>query len=255
MRKRTGFLLLIISLFILLLSIPSLAEDCSHIWSSWSTDVYPTCSQTGSENRYCYSCDDRETRTIKATGNHDWSEWDTIISPTIKKQGTKERFCWNCDATQRAAIKRLKPFAKLNKKKLTLTVGKTYKLKVKKAAGDKVKKWVSSNKGIATVSSKGKVQAHRAGTAKIRVILKSGKKAVCTVHVKNPAVRRAASPSSSSASSSSKSTPSGGGTVYWTPGGEVYHSTPSCPTLSRSRTINSGSLASCPKGRPCKVCH
>ena len=45
------------------------------------------------------------------------------------------------------------------------------------------------------------------------------------------------------------------GTVYWTPSGQVYHSTRSCPTLSRSRVVKSGSLASCPKKRPCKVCH
>ena len=44
-----------------------------------------------------------------------------------------------------------------------------------------------------------------------------------------------------------------GGTVYWVPNGKVYHSTKDCPTLSRSKTILSGSP---PSGRrKCKVCY
>lgn len=44
-----------------------------------------------------------------------------------------------------------------------------------------------------------------------------------------------------------------GGTVYYVSSGEVYHSTPDCPTLSRSTNIHSGSP---PSGRrPCKVCY
>jgi len=43
--------------------------------------------------------------------------------------------------------------------------------------------------------------------------------------------------------------------VYWTPSGEVYHSTPYCRTLSRSTTILSGPKSECPKSRACKVCY
>ena len=61
---------------------------------------------------------------------------------------------------------------KLNKKSLSLTVGKTYKLKVK---GTKKKvKWNSSNKKVVTVSKKGKVTAKKAGKATITA--KIGKK-------------------------------------------------------------------------------
>lgn len=45
------------------------------------------------------------------------------------------------------------------------------------------------------------------------------------------------------------------GTVYWTSGGECYHSTPNCPTLKRSSNISSGSISSAGGRRPCKVCH
>lgn len=68
---------------------------------------------------------------------------------------------------------------KLNKTKLTLTVGKTYKLKVK---GGKAKSWKSSNKKVATVSKSGKVTAKKAGTAKITVKVNK-KKLTCKVKV------------------------------------------------------------------------
>lgn len=45
------------------------------------------------------------------------------------------------------------------------------------------------------------------------------------------------------------------GTVYWTPNGEVYHSTPDCPSLGRSKTIYSGSVSQSGKSRPCKNCY
>lgn len=44
------------------------------------------------------------------------------------------------------------------------------------------------------------------------------------------------------------------GTVYWVPKGKVWHSTSSCPTLSRSSTVYSGTIAQSGKPRGCKVC-
>lgn len=44
------------------------------------------------------------------------------------------------------------------------------------------------------------------------------------------------------------------GTVYWTPGGSVYHKRTSCPSLARSNTILSGSIAQSGKSRGCKNC-
>lgn len=46
-----------------------------------------------------------------------------------------------------------------------------------------------------------------------------------------------------------------GETVYWTPNGEVYHSTKDCPSLGRSKTILSGSISESGKSRPCKNCY
>ena len=44
-------------------------------------------------------------------------------------------------------------------------------------------------------------------------------------------------------------------TVYRTPNGEVYHSTPDCPSLGRSKTIYNGTISESGKSRPCKNCY
>ena len=72
---------------------------------------------------------------------------------------------------------------KLNKKKATLYVGETLKLKVQ---GTKSKvEWSSNKKSVATVSSKGKVTAKKKGTATITAKV-DGKKYNCKITVKNP---------------------------------------------------------------------
>lgn len=43
--------------------------------------------------------------------------------------------------------------------------------------------------------------------------------------------------------------------VYWTPNGKSYHTTKSCSTLSRSKTILEGSLQESGKTDPCDVCN
>ena len=158
------------------------------------------------------------------------------------QKGKKKSYCYVCGKRRYKSIKKLKPYAKLSRKKVTLKVGKTKKLKVKRARGDKVKSWKSSNKRIATVSKGGKIRAKKRGKATITVTLKSGKKARCKVTVKAAKKRRP------------KRGSSGSGKVYWTPSGSVYHVSRSCPTLSRSRTVYSGSISQSHKPRCCKVC-
>lgn len=70
---------------------------------------------------------------------------------------------------------------KLNKTKLTLTVGESKTLKLKN--NKKKVKWTSTKKAVATVSKKGKVTAKKKGTATIKA--KVGKKTyTCKVTVK-----------------------------------------------------------------------
>lgn len=70
---------------------------------------------------------------------------------------------------------------KLNKTSITLYVGKSVKLTVKKAKRKKVK-WSSSSKSVATVSQKGKVTAKKKGSAKIYATI-GKKKLTCNVTV------------------------------------------------------------------------
>mgnify|MGYP001836890851 CR=1 FL=1 len=56
---------------------------------------------------------------------------------------------------------------KLNKKTISLTAGKSYRLKASYAKGDSVKKCKSSNKKVATVSKKGVISARQAGKVRI----------------------------------------------------------------------------------------
>lgn len=75
---------------------------------------------------------------------------------------------------------------KLNAMKIPLQVGKSTKaLKItsKTPSNDKVSKWTTSNKKIATVDKKGKITGKKKGTATITVIMKSGAKAKCKVTV------------------------------------------------------------------------
>lgn len=44
------------------------------------------------------------------------------------------------------------------------------------------------------------------------------------------------------------------GTVYWTPNGSVWHIDPNCPSLARSKVVNSGTVEQSGKSRGCKKC-
>ncbi len=78
----------------------------------------------------------------------------------------------------------------LNKKKITTTIGKTVKIKVKKAKGYKIT-WKSQKKKLATVKKAGKyaakIKAKKSGTVKITAKVKKGSrkyKLTCKVKIK-----------------------------------------------------------------------
>lgn len=236
--------LLILTIILSFFPMQASAETtCTHTWSDWEVYTEPTCVEPGKQMRYCLDCYEEEYAELPATGEHEWDNWYTVKAATIKKTGIKERECYICGETQTKTTSKLKPYIRLSKKTVKLQTSKTYSLKIRYAKGDSIKKCTSSNKKIATVTKKGKIKAKKKGTATITVVLKSGKRAKCKVTV-SAKKKKAGSNNSSS-----------NGTVYWTPNGAVYHSTKNCPTLSRSRTIYSGPLSSCPKPRACKVCY
>lgn len=80
-----------------------------------------------------------------------------------------------------AGAKKKAKKVRLNKTKVTLSVGKTTRLRVKGAKKQKIK-WSSTDKRVAYVSRKGLVRGRKAGKAKI--VAKVGKKKYkCTVKV------------------------------------------------------------------------
>ena len=73
----------------------------------------------------------------------------------------------------------------INKTKLTLYVGSSETLKLN---GTQIKSVKTSSKKVATITSKGKVTAKKAGKATITLKGKDGKSYKCTVTVKNPTI-------------------------------------------------------------------
>lgn len=92
----------------------------------------------------------------------------------------------NQDQNQKPqTVKKTTKKIKLNRKKLILKKGKTFKLKVTLTPKDSKDKIVyrTSNRKIATVSKTGKIKAKKKGKVKI-IVISGKKKAVCTVKVK-----------------------------------------------------------------------
>ena len=153
---------------------------------------------------------------------------------------------------------------KLSKTEVTIQVGEKVRLKVKNTT--KPITWSTSDKSIATVNQNGVVKGKSTGD--VTITAKVGKKKLeCEVTVISGSSSRSSATAAAAAAASkpkkkNKNTSanngvsgnSGSGTYYWTPSGKSYHSRRSCPTLSRSRTVYSGPLSSCPKSDPCNVC-
>lgn len=105
----------------------------------------------------------------------------------------------------------------LNKKILTVYTGKTYTLKPTVTPSNTTNKavtWKSSNKSVATVSSKGVVTGKKSGTVTITVTTRDGskKKATCKVTVKKNPAGNGRPSSDSNAGSGSSTGNSGSGT-------------------------------------------
>ncbi len=124
---------------------------------------------------------------------------------------------------------------KLNKKKVTIKVGKTVKLKLKNAKAKKVK-WKSTKKKVAKVNKKGKVKGLKAGKATI--IAKYKKKSYkCKVKVKKAGNKEEDAQSSdasvNSTSASASASPVGSASAGVTPGNASASSTPKSSTAPK----------------------
>lgn len=135
---------------------------------------------------------------------------------------------------------------------------KTFKLKTTTTTGNKVFSKQSGSSAL-SVTNDGIVKVKKgtkAGTYKMKVKIvaegttnykKTSAVKTVTITVKKTAVKKSTTTNTTPVSNV-------GGTVYWTPSGEVYHYSRNCRTLSRSRTVYSGTISQSNKSRGCLVC-
>lgn len=166
-----------------------------------SVIVMPVSASAAKLNKKSISLNVGKTYTLKATGTKGKITWTsnkksvaTVSSKGIvkaKKKGTAvitTKYGKNKKLTCKVTVKQPVKSIKLNKTSATLKKGSSLTLKAAVApnsANNKAVTWSSSNKKVATVSSKGVVKAVGNGTATITVKAKdgSGKKATCKITV------------------------------------------------------------------------
>lgn len=131
-----------------------------------------------------------KTTTLKITGTNKKIKWSssnkkiaTVSSKgkvTAKKKGTATITAKVSGKSYKCKVTVKNPYLNATKKKLE--VKKTYTLKL---TGATAKKYTSSKKSVATVSSKGKITAVKAGTATITVTDSNKKTYKCVITVTN----------------------------------------------------------------------
>ena len=184
----------------------TIAKTKNHNWDGGVITTEPTCTERGEKTFTCTICGNTNTKNVNATG-HSYGAYKVVKEPTNKRKGLKSKTCSVCGKIVYEAIpktnfsptdssetnpdqnpqtsQKTTRKIKLNRRKLTLKKGKSFRLKVTLTPADSQDKitYKTSNKKIATVSKTGKIKAKKKGKVKITVI--SGKKkAVCTVKVK-----------------------------------------------------------------------
>ena len=184
----------------------TIAKTKNHNWDGGVITTEPTCTERGEKTFTCTICGNTNTKKVNATG-HSYGAYKVVKEPTNKRKGLKSKTCSVCGKIVYEAIpktnfsptdssetnpdqnpqtsQKTTRKIKLNRRKLTLKKGKSFRLKVTLTPTDSQDKitYKTSNKKIATVRKTGKVKAKKKGKVKITVI--SGKKkAVCTVKVK-----------------------------------------------------------------------
>ena len=117
--------------------------------------------------------------------------WQTVSTATVFAPEQQRRTSNKGRQETRTVGSKLTPTIKLNARSIRLKKKQsTTKVQVSGlAAGDRVQSWTTSNKKVATVTSRGKITAKKTGKARIIITLASGKKAVVNVTVQKTAVK------------------------------------------------------------------
>ena len=184
----------------------AIAKTRNHNWDAGEITTEPTCTERGEKTFTCSICGNTKTQKVSATG-HSYGKYEVVKEPTNARKGLKAKTCGVCGKIVYEAIPKTNSSTtdssetnpdqnpqtsqkttrkiRLNRRKLTLKKGKSFRLKVTLTPADSQDKIIyrTSNKKVATVSKTGKIRAKKKGKARITVI--SGKKKViCKVTVK-----------------------------------------------------------------------
>ena len=179
----------------------------NHTWDDGKTTTEPTCTINGITTFTCTTCGKTKTRSIKAAG-HSYGEYVVVKEPTSTEKGLKSKTCSVCGKVYSVTLAKTDSSnaniknttnseqntqtnqyttkkIKLNRRKLTLKRGKSFKLKVTLTpinSRDKIT-YVTSNKKVVKVYRNGRIKALKKGKANITVI-SGNKKVICRVTVK-----------------------------------------------------------------------
>ena len=91
MKKLLTFITLTLALICLLASCGGQKDEHTHDFGEWKVTKAPTCTEEGSEVRYC-DCGEKQTEVVVALG-HTFADWVTVKEPTVTEEGLKERTC------------------------------------------------------------------------------------------------------------------------------------------------------------------
>ena len=174
----------------------TIAKTKNHNWDGGVITTEPTCTERGEKTFTCTICGNTNTKKVNATG-HSYGAYKVVKEPTNKRKGLKSKTCSVCGKIVYEAIpktnfsptdssetnpdqnpqtsQKTTRKIKLNRRKLTLKKGKSFRLKVTLTPADSQDKitYKTSNKKIATVSKTGKIKAKKKG--KVTITVKSGK--------------------------------------------------------------------------------
>ena len=162
----------------------TIAKTKNHNWDGGVITTEPTCTERGEKTFTCTICGNTDTKKVNATG-HSYGAYKVVKEPTNKRKGLKSKTCSVCGKIVYEAIpktnfsptdssetnpdqnpqtsQKTTRKIKLNRRKLTLKKGKSFRLKVTLTPADSQDKitYKTSNKKIATVSKTGKIKAKK----------------------------------------------------------------------------------------------
>lgn len=156
-----------------------------HVAGEWKFKKHATCEENGLAVKTCETCGKlMDQDSIAATG-HTMTEWAMEEEPTVLTGGLVERHCEICGMKENRFVDKLPAVAEMNIHEISIHPDNNFDgLSVRMNKGDYVKRWISSDANIVSVTSTGTITGKSLGTAQITAITEGGVADTCDVTVK-----------------------------------------------------------------------